>query len=185
VFITQTVNQKTTQVHLCESCAGEQTALGAQPFTLTIDPSALLKDFFSNFFPGMEMPGGGTTGETLPADRVPAADPAPQCPGCGYPFSLFQQTGRLGCPQCYASFAALLEPMIASVHGGGRHVEEALPVPIVPAPTTEPPLSERKSTKKTGKESELRKLLKRAVEGERFEEAARLRDEIRGLKDAG
>jgi len=164
VFISQTVNNKTTQIHLCEECAGEQTALGGMnPFTVTLDPSSMLKDFFSTLFPGFQP--GAEPGMPASGGRLAPGDEAAQCPVCGYRFSLFKQTGRLGCPMCYQSFAALLEPVLASVHGNVRHVEEAAP----PAPA---------AAAGEGALDALKAKLKDAIEHERFEEAALLRDEI-------
>ncbi|MBC7327569.1 hypothetical protein H5T87_05595 [bacterium] len=34
------------------------------------------------------------------------------CEVCGFSFSQFLQTGRLGCPQCYNSFSQFLIPLI-------------------------------------------------------------------------
>jgi len=179
VFITQTVNNKTTQIHLCEECAGEQTALGGMnPFSITMDPSSMLKDFFSTLFPGFEPP--LAQGETeSAAGRVPPGDPTVQCPACGFQFPLFKQSGRLGCPQCYKSFAALLEPVIASIHGKVVHVEET---PLQTPPPEMDPVSDKAPTPESTMVAELRAKLKAAVEGEDFEAAARLRDEIRNLK---
>jgi protein arginine kinase activator len=179
VFITQTVNNKTSQIHLCEECAGEQTALGGMnPFSVTLDPSSMLKDFFSTLFPGFEEAmQQGAPGST--PGRVPPGEPAAQCPTCGFQFPLFKQTGRLGCPQCYQSFASVLEPVITSIHG---NVRQTMDVPKVTSPPE--PLPPQGTLEGVGSNLEgLRSGLKAAVEGERFEEAARLRDEIRKLKD--
>lgn len=180
VFITQTVNNKTTQIHLCEECAGEQTALGGMsPFSITMDPSSMLKDFFSTLFPGFEP--ALAPGEPEPSSgRVPPGDPTAQCPACGFQFPLFKQSGRLGCPQCYRSFAALLEPVITSIHGKVVHVETVQTSgesPLVGGAQPVVPSGENPVVE------DLRAKLKAAVEGERFEEAARLRDEIRSLKN--
>jgi protein arginine kinase activator len=179
VFITQTVDNKTTQIHLCEECAGEETALGGMdPFSITLDPSSMLKDFFSTLFPGFEPPVSQDEIKATPG-RVPPGDPTVQCPACGFQFPLFKQSGRLGCPQCYQSFAALLEPVIHSIHGNVVQVEEttsAPPPPSVKKMDDQSPLPE------SPKMDQLRDQLKAAVATERFEEAARLRDEISELK---
>lgn len=180
VFITQTVNGKTTQIHLCEECAGEQAALGGMnPFSVTIDPSSMLKDFFSTLFPGFEEAVQKNASAASPEPgRVPPGDPAAQCPACGFQFPLFAQTGRLGCPQCYQSFAPLLAPVLASIHGNVSHVEEAAntSAPSAGSASTESPVP-------TGLD-DLKAKMKAAIEGERFEEAAQLRDAIRRLKEA-
>jgi protein arginine kinase activator len=186
VFITQTVNNKTTQIHLCEECAAEQAALGGMsPFSVALDPSSMLKDFFSTLFPGFEeaVQAGGPQ---APSGRVPPGDPALQCPSCGFQFPLFQQTGRLGCPQCYRSFAPLLDQVIASVHGKAAHVEEGPPAPSgessLEASMVEVPAAAPATANEDPALADLRARLKTAVAREDFEEAARLRDEIRKAK---
>jgi protein arginine kinase activator len=186
VFITQTVNNKTTQIHLCEECAVEQTALGGMnPFSITIDPSSMLKDFFSTLFPGFEQ--GEAPGEKSEAvsGRVPPGDPTAQCPVCGFQFPLFKQSGRLGCPQCYQSFAALLEPVITSIHGNVAHVEEGTPItPVVGVPSSVEAVK-GDAEPKNPILSDLKTKLKTAIDKEQFEEAAQIRDEIRKLKEEG
>jgi protein arginine kinase activator len=175
VFITQTVDNKTTQIHLCEECAGEETALGGMdPFSITLDPSSMLKDFFSALFPGFEPPAAPGEIDGIPG-RVPPGDPMAQCPACGFQFPLFKQTGRLGCPQCYQSFSTLLEPVIHSIHGNVAHVEEKTDAPESPIVKTS---DEKKISTESPELDDLRARLKAAVAAERFEEAARLRDEI-------
>ncbi|GEM_PF-177372 len=182
VFITQTVNQKTSQVHLCELCAGEQATLGGgQPFTLTLDPSALLKDFFTNSFPGFE-PGPGAPDTDPLSSRKPAAESEAECQVCAYPFSQFKRTGRLGCPACYGSFAALLAPVLASVHGGGHHVAEPTSVDLS-RPENSPVDPHSTNPNEDPRLSELRRRLQEAVAEERFEEAVELRDEIKNIKN--
>ncbi len=180
VFISQTVNNKTTQIHLCEECAGAQTALGGvSPFTVTLDPSSMLKDFFSTIFPGFPLAQGAEG--AFAGGRAPAEEPSAQCPVCGYQFSLFKQTGRLGCPKCYESFSAMLEPVLATVHGNARHVEDTTPALQPPGPDTD--VKKTDPTETDPALEELRRRLQRAIAQEQFEEAARLRDEIRKPRD--
>jgi protein arginine kinase activator len=148
------------------------------PFSITLDPSSMLKDFFSTLFPGFEPPGSQ---DELKATlgRVPPGDPTVQCPACGFQFPLFKQTGRLGCPQCYQSFAALLEPVIHSIHGNVVQVEETTSTPPPPDVKSS---DDKKSLSENPELELLRDQLKVAVAAERFEEAARLRDEINKLK---
>lgn len=102
---------------------------------------------------------------------------APQLPGdaarcsyCGTSLRDFRASGRLGCAQCYGAFEQSLRELLRRVHGGTRHEgwrHEG----------GDPDLIAREYTL-----TELRDRLKRAVEGEEFEEAATLRDKIRGLE---
>ena len=47
------------------------------------------------------------------------------CRSCELPFSTFAATGRLGCPECYNSFAAQLKPLLRKAHGSTTHSGKA------------------------------------------------------------
>jgi protein arginine kinase activator len=170
VFFTQTVGPQTTQAHLCEVCAKEQMKAQGLGNPFGINPFAAMADFFNHFMSGaniQEVPTG-----TAPGRASAAVDGALQCPHCGYQFSTFRQNGRLGCTKCYQAFAGFLEPLIAGIHGNARHaddtVEKAQPAPEGAG----------------GEEvAALREKMKAAIQKEKFEEAARLRDEIQKLQE--
>lgn len=92
------------------------------------------------------------------------------CPSCGIKYMEFKAEGRLGCPQDYEVFRAALAPLLQRIHRSLRHVGK------VPAHAV------RNAALQT-ELMELRQLLRRAVEAEHYEEAARLRDLIR-LKES-
>ena len=84
------------------------------------------------------------------------------CPTCGIKYMEFKAGGRLGCPQDYEVFRVALEPLLQRIHRAGRHVGKR------------PPHAERHAAM-----AQLREQLRQAVDGEQYEEAARLRDLIR------
>lgn len=94
------------------------------------------------------------------------------CSSCGLSFSEFEHTGRLGCAQCYRDFAQQLKPSLQKIHGRTQHAGRK-PKAFVPDPQDE--LNQRMS--------ELRRQMEEAVAAENFEEAARLRDELRALTE--
>jgi protein arginine kinase activator len=92
------------------------------------------------------------------------------CAFCGLTFAAFRESGRLGCPHCYASFESHLRGLLRRIHGGTQHVGKVyLP--------SDPTASER-AKRLEG----LRRRLQRAVESEDFERAAEIRDLIRSLE---
>jgi protein arginine kinase activator len=91
-----------------------------------------------------------------------------KCPRCGFTQADFKKAGRLGCPECYKTFAEGLEGLLKSMHKGTRHVGK---VPDALRQTRE--LSDRLKT--------LQKRLAKAVQDENFEQAAALRDEIKQM----
>lgn len=90
------------------------------------------------------------------------------CPECGTPYAHFKAQGRLGCPHDYEAFRALLEPLVEKIQNNAvRHVGKV------------PRRHQRRLQR--ARRSELEARLKSAVAGERYEEAAQLRDALRAL----
>lgn len=90
----------------------------------------------------------------------------PTCPACGYEYRRLQETGMLGCPDCYAAFRSQLLPMLRRYHGDVSHVGK-LPRAHGPRAALRREIAQLKA------------LLEQAVSQESYEEAARLRDAIR------
>lgn len=94
---------------------------------------------------------------------------AKSCPACHLRGRDFKKNARLGCPNCYETFAPELAPMLEAMHKGPRH-------------TGKIPESRRRGLEQEGLCLRLRKQLEEAIRDEKYEEAARLRDQ---LKEAG
>jgi protein arginine kinase activator len=112
-------------------------------------------------------------GDYLPAVQQQAAiaqAEAIQCPFCSMTLRDFRQTGRLGCAHCYNTFEQSLRELLRRVHGNFKHVGRRYEPP--------PPDILRESSAL----GELRDRLRRAVDSEEFELAARLRDQIKGME---
>ena len=91
-----------------------------------------------------------------------------KCPTCGMYFSDFSKTGRLGCGNCYATFRVQFNDLLRKIHGSTQHRGK---VPYMPGDVMKPLREERK----------LHEELKKAIDEEDFEKAARLRDRIKAL----
>jgi protein arginine kinase activator len=91
------------------------------------------------------------------------------CPECGIKYMEFKAEGRLGCPHDYQVFHTALEPLLQRIHRATRHAGK-----------------KPRRRARAGWQTEivtLRQRLREAVNCENFEEAARLRDQLR-LKEA-
>ena len=108
----------------------------------------------------------------LSAMTSKAQAPDITCPRCGETYAEFQKTGMLGCAECYQAFRKELTPLITRVQGRAQHAGRR------------PPVSEEEQARQNRME-ELRALMEAAVAEENFEEAARLRDELRAMTPAG
>lgn len=92
-----------------------------------------------------------------------------ECPTCGITFKDFRLTGRLGCPQDYQVFRAELLPLLENIHSEKQHIGKS-------------PRRHANSSSLRAALSVLRKRLQQAVSREAYEEAARLRDQIRTIE---
>src|ERR671923_220645 len=79
-------------------------------------------------------------------------------------------TARLGCAYCYAAFEPSLRELLRRVHGNSKHQGKRY----------QPP--QARTEEGATVLAELRARLRRAVEQEQFEEAARLRDQIKVME---
>jgi len=152
VHLTQIVNNEMSTHRLCEKCAAEKGLENAP------EPASFpLTDFLAQMG---EVAAEGTGSAAL------------SCSFCGLTFQDFRETGRLGCPHCYETFADHLRKLLRRIHGGVQHVGKVYLPP-------DPSASEMERRLEG-----LRRKLHRAVESEDFERAAELRDEIRSLEPA-
>jgi protein arginine kinase activator len=93
------------------------------------------------------------------------------CPVCGIKYMEFRAEGRLGCPHDYTVFRVGLLPLLTRIHRADRHVGKS--------PARQP------TRQAVQGEMELRGQLRAAVDQERYEEAARLRDLLRQREAQG
>lgn len=99
----------------------------------------------------------------------PAGDA--KCASCGFTQQDFKKTGRFGCPDCYQHFHDLLEPMLETMHKGNTHTGK---------------VPQRALARKSLYErlTQLETELDQAIKAERYEDAARFRDEISQVRSS-
>lgn len=177
VHLTEIVDGVMTELHLCEECARKKSAQMEQQFGLS-DLLAGMAEFGK---PTKEVE---TTGL--------------KCSNCGLTYTDFKKIGRLGCGSCYGTFRKYLTPLLKRIHGSSQHVGKVPPTASktakvgkrkVPVRQEEPAAAEIDSGSAKPKETreqkdlkELRLRLQRAIETEAFEEAAKIRDQIKALE---
>lgn len=156
VFVKVAVNNKVTEMHLCNTCAFEK-GIG-----LNINASGIpITDIFSNV--------GEFVKEFLPKEKKGL-----YCSSCGLKYSDFKENGKLGCSDCYRNFELQLTELLTRIHGnylhtGKKYIEK------------EQKISKMETRKLI---EDLKKSLKNAVDREDFESAAKLRDKIKELEDS-
>ncbi len=161
--------QKQTNGHsasgsLCQSCAAEAGLLGGVNIAKTMGNT--LSSFFASDFPNLF----GDIFEFTQKTPVTGRTSTTACPQCGTTWAELAKEGKMGCPTCYSTFAEQLSHSIRSMHGNATHTGRA-------------PAKRQAALEKKTRLENLKKNLKAAIESENFEEAARLRDEIRAITD--
>lgn len=104
-------------------------------------------------------------------EQQPLEEPAPAMPGfictqCGRPFDQLNEQTMAGCAACYDAMRGEL----------GNRLEASLPQSLRPEPVDESPAPQKDAEEDSL--SQLRYQMMEAVIHERFEDAARLRDQI-------
>lgn len=154
VHVTRIVNDHKTEMHLCEKCAKERGEA-----EISMEPSFAFHNILAGLFEpeAMIVPG-------------PARRSIPRCSHCGLSLADFRKLGKLGCSECYSEFEKELEPLLKRIHRSVEHVGKS-------------PQVIKDNRQHVRREIEkLRTRLNEAVTEEAYEEAARLRDEIRSLE---
>ena len=149
VHLTQMVEGKTQKVDLCEACSKAKGVDDPEGFSL----ADLLLGLGAS--QEMEQASGGSD---------------VKCPACGFTQADFKKAGRLGCAECYRTFAEGLEQLLKSMHKGTRHRGKV-------------PAALRETQDLTEKLKSLQKKLDKAVSEEDFEQAAHCRDEIKATRE--
>ena len=182
VRYTQIINGVKKEMALCEKCSKE-LGIGDIDFSMPINFSSFLSDFFEEekeFLPSfMEQ-------EKLMCDK------------CGMTYEDFIDTGKFGCENCYEIFSSKIDPILKNIHGGNRHVGRGIPFNKNERrkDNNEELLCDSKhcSSRKEKNVEEnvnikdkqlenLKKDLKQAIQEERYEDAAKLRDEIKKMEE--
>ena len=163
-MLCQDCGQRPASVQLSQTAKGKKEQLYLCDLCAQQFQGQVANSFWDSF-PGSLLPGPSMFG--YPATTSPSR---PQktgliCPSCGETEEELRKTGLLGCQTCYETFAVFLDPVFRRVQGHTRHLS---------ASEEEGPAKEA---------DVLREKLELAVQSEDYEEAARLRDQIRQLEE--
>lgn len=153
VIVKQNINGQMTERQLCHVCAA-----GNHNFNIVFEQDPLaIHQLLSNWFPNQQ---------TSPN---PIKKEVAVCPSCGFTFNKFLKLGKFGCAECYEVFESQLDEIFKRLHNGNSEHTGKIPASYG-------------STLKIKKEiEELRKQMKSSIEQENFEEAAKLRDQVKAL----
>ncbi len=158
VIYTEVREGRKEVLHLCQGCV-EKRGVPTPVLKNPLHVDLIFRDILEQITEENQVPEGGH-----PLDAV-------ACPRCGWTFREFRESGLLGCPTCYASFAEPLREILRRVHGSEEHLGKTYTGAHALPAEEDPAL--------------LRSALEEAVRSEAFEEAAELRDRLRRLDDPG
>ena len=170
VRYSENINGKKRELNLCEECS-HKLGIDQMDFSMPID--------FSNFFEGF-MDNFGST------EFMPMIDELKElkCNSCGYTFDDIANTGRLGCKDCYEVFQDRLDPIIKRIQGSNKHVGrigKILDTKIENKMKDQNTKTINKENDSISQKEKLEIKLKEAVKEERYEDAAKIRDEIKKI----
>ena len=186
VKYTQIINGVKKEISLCEECS-KKLGIGDINFDMPIDFSSFLGDFMSNWDEDV-FPALGTI-------------KALECPNCKTSFEKIINSGKIGCGECYETFHDRIDEILKNIHGANRHIGR---IGKINSKNVELNLEESNNSQRkfenaenatertlnndyekntnTSKIDQLQMELKKAIKEERYEDAAKIRDEIKREK---
>lgn len=102
LHLTEIVNNKMVEIHLCENCSQEKGS-----------------DFKSHF--NLSEVLAGVAKEAVLPEQFQQQSTL-KCSQCDLTYSQFSKSGRLGCAHCYDAFHKMLVPMLRRIQKSVEHV---------------------------------------------------------------
>ncbi len=166
VRYSENINGVKKEMNLCEECSRKLGIADKMDFRM---PSLDFSNLFGSFLEDFSTP-----------DFMPLLNEVKQikCDSCGSTFDDIINTGRYGCANCYDVFENRMDPILKKLQGANRHNGRLGKVSDnnVKFDNNEGIKAENKTDNKLKK---LQNDLKLAIKEERYEDAAKIRDEIK------
>lgn len=169
VRYSENINGVKKEMNLCEDCSKRLGVTDQMDFRMpTLDFSnffgSFLEDFASmpNFMPLLE--------------QVKDV----KCESCGYTFNDIVNSGRYGCANCYDVFEDRMDPILKKLQGANRHTGRLGKISNNNVKLDK--TSDNNVKNENNEKSKLEQELKKAIKEERYEDAAKLRDEIKKIQ---
>lgn len=164
VRYTQIINGEKKEMFLCDKCSKE-LGIDNMKLSLPIDFSSffgdLLNEYDSSFMPLLQKP------NELKCDK------------CNMTYNEFMELGKFGCDNCYDAFSRRIDTILKRLQGSnrysGRKAEENEEI-------QNEVVREEETSSKEEIIQKLKLQLKQLVQEEKYEEAAKVRDEIKKLE---
>lgn len=165
---TEIINGVKKEMHLCKKCSEElgmnNLSVSDFNFDIPMNMSSFLADFLGD----------------VQNDFLPSIGEKKQlkCNECGTTYEEFLDNGKFGCGNCYEIFSSKIDSILKGIHNGNRHVgRQGIENSI-------------KFNKEKNENEEIIGILeslqiglKNAIKEERYEDAAKIRDEIKKIQE--
>lgn len=175
VKYTQIINGVKKQMNLCDECA-KNLGIDSISFSMPIDFSNFLGDIWEDNVENL-----------MPTFSI--SEPL-KCEKCNMTYDEFLQKGKFGCDECYNTFHSKIDALLKNIHGVNRHVgrngkmlEQKIKNEKQKQENTgtKGNAENKKKEEKQEKIKVLQTRLKQEIKEERYEDAAKTRDEIKKL----
>ncbi|MBO4816122.1 MAG: UvrB/UvrC motif-containing protein [Clostridia bacterium] len=170
VRYTEIINGEKKEMHLCEECS-HKLGIDNISFNMPIN--------FSSFF-------GGLLDDYNEEEFMPLLNTVKElkCDNCNLTYDEFINQGKFGCEECYDVFSNKIDSLLKRLHGSSKYVgRKALNTKSnVNNSSVEKAKNDNSKIKDDNKLEKLQDDLKKAIAEERYEDAAKIRDEITSLK---
>lgn len=171
VRYTRIINGEKTEYSLCEECA-KKLGIDDIDFSMPINFSNFLSDFFEE-------------DSLLPSFTSNFVN---ECPKCGMTYEEFAQSGKFGCSECYNAFSNKIDSVLKNLHGTSKHVGRSPKNILTSADNKNQKdvqnvkIENNEKNEKQEKIKELNNEIQKAIKEERYEDAAKYRDEIKKIE---
>ena len=161
---TQIINGEKKEIKLCSECA-KQIGLDDFEMPMAMDFSSLFGDIFQQY-----------EDTNLLTDFIRPKEL--ECENCHMTYEELLHTGKFGCAHCYDAFRDKISPILKSLHGNNKHVGR-----IGSISKEKIQFEDKKPKQEKTRLEQCQEDLKKAIKEERYEDAAKLRDEIKQMED--
>lgn len=175
---TQVINGVKKEIALCEDCAKKLGLDNIGIPDIAMNFHSLLGDFFNDYVENTFLP--SFNNETV------------KCKKCGMTYDEFIEKGMFGCSECYETFSNPIDSLLKNLHGTSKHVgrhpelkqykKKENEIGIETKAKAEKEKKEARDNKEKSKKEELQIELEKAIKEERYEDAAKIRDQLKEMK---
>jgi protein arginine kinase activator len=157
IHIKRRVDNKEIELHLCEECAKEMNSIVfIKKNNDNMGDFAIPINILTSLF-------------NKGVEYSPQPKNIRKCKFCGMTYDMFTKNGKCGCASCYKEFEDVLENALNRIHGSDYHKGKI-------------PKNVDLSVKTKRRIENLKDELAKMIKDEKYEEAAKIRDNIKELE---